>query len=242
MARNQKTRMKIIFQLKRVNLSVLLFLRILVNLPVFIFFLIFQLFPPVLLITTNYFIHDQVIPPLFEVLKNGLPIVFSKCDLTRGGGLILSLIFGLKKPNLLECAKVLVVTWMKLDSINAHLSPHPLTCYQVLPRYPPCYQVLSWYPPCHQMLSCYYPCPQVLHQNPPVSRCYIGIPLSLGGILFSPCPYVIYWYPPVPMFYLCIPSVPRYYFGIRPVPRCYLGTTFVTRCYFGIPPCTQVLY
>ena len=58
MARNQKTRMKIIFQLKRVNLSVLLFLRILVNLPVFIFFLIFQLFPPVLLITTNYFIHD----------------------------------------------------------------------------------------------------------------------------------------------------------------------------------------
>ena len=42
----------------------LLFFRILVTLPVFMFFMIFQLTPPVLLPPANYCFHDQVITPL----------------------------------------------------------------------------------------------------------------------------------------------------------------------------------
>ena len=48
----------------------LLFLRILETLPVFMFFIIIQLIPPVLLTPTYYCFHDQVIPPLHEVKKN----------------------------------------------------------------------------------------------------------------------------------------------------------------------------
>ena len=48
-------------------------------------------------------------------------IVFSKSDLTRGGSRNLFL----KKPNDLECDLVLVVTWVKLNSNNALLSPPP---------------------------------------------------------------------------------------------------------------------
>ena len=62
--------------------------------------------------------------PKNGVPKNGFPIVFSKSDLA-GGGLFLSRKFFLKKPNFPECAQVLLVTWVKLNSINAHLSPPP---------------------------------------------------------------------------------------------------------------------
>ena len=47
----------------------LLFFRILVTLAVFMFSMIFQLIPPVLLPPTNYCFHDQVITPL-----PGLPL------------------------------------------------------------------------------------------------------------------------------------------------------------------------
>ena len=57
--------------------------------------------------------------------KNGFSIVFSKCDLARGDTFFHQKFF-LKKPNTSECVQVLVVTWVKLDCVEALLSPPPL--------------------------------------------------------------------------------------------------------------------
>ena len=76
-----------------------------------------------------YFMERFV--PKNGVPKNGFPIVFSKSDLA-GGGLFLSRKKILKKPNFLECAQVLLVTWVKLNSINTHLSTPPSTGLKLL--------------------------------------------------------------------------------------------------------------
>ena len=62
-----------------------------------------------------------MIPPLPEVLKKWIYYFILKCDLKRGGQIWTN--FFLKKASLLECAQVLVVTFVKLNSINAHLPP-----------------------------------------------------------------------------------------------------------------------
>ena len=61
------------------------------------------------------------------VPKNGLPkirfpILFSKRYL-GGGGQFFCQHFYLKKPNIPEYSQVLVVTWAKLNSVTALLSP-----------------------------------------------------------------------------------------------------------------------
>ena len=56
--------------------------------------------------------------------KNWFPIEFSKCDLD-GGDIFSHWKKTLKKSNTLECAQDLVVTWVKLDCVNALLSPGP---------------------------------------------------------------------------------------------------------------------
>ena len=60
--------------------------------------------------------------------KNEFPIIFSKSDLTGVGQLMYQFFLLLKKPNLPERAQVLLVTWVKLNSVNAGLSPLP--CYK----------------------------------------------------------------------------------------------------------------
>ena len=57
--------------------------------------------------------------------KNGFSILFSKCDLA-GWDTFFHRNFFLKKPNTSECAQVLVVTWVKLDCVEALLSPDPI--------------------------------------------------------------------------------------------------------------------
>ena len=87
------------------SLKRLLFLRILVTLPFYIFFLmIFQLIPPVLLTPTDYCFHDLVIPPLPEVKKMDFLLYFQNVILPWGGGAKFGQKNVLKKPNLLKCA------------------------------------------------------------------------------------------------------------------------------------------
>ena len=54
------------------------------------------------------------------------PLYFEKV-IWVGGGLFFGRIFFLKKPNTPEYAQVLVVTWAKLNSVTALLSPRPTT-------------------------------------------------------------------------------------------------------------------
>ena len=48
-------------------------------------FMISKLNLLVIVTTTNYWFYDQLKPTLQGVFKNGLPTVFSKSNLTRGG-------------------------------------------------------------------------------------------------------------------------------------------------------------
>ena len=57
-------------QVKKLHIPMLLFFGFLLTLQVFMFFMIFQLIPPVLLFPTNYCFLNQVIPPLSGVLGN----------------------------------------------------------------------------------------------------------------------------------------------------------------------------
>ena len=57
------------------------------------------------------------------------PIVFSKCDLA-GGDKFFHQIFFLRKPNTSECAQVLVVTRVKVDCVEALLSPDPTWSFE----------------------------------------------------------------------------------------------------------------
>ena len=59
--------------------------------------------------------------------KTGFPIVFSKSDFGEGGRFLCQNCF-LTKPNTPEYAQVLVVTWAKLNSVTALLSPCPKVC------------------------------------------------------------------------------------------------------------------
>ena len=64
-------------------------------------------------------------------LKNWFPILFSKSDLGGGGGRIFWRNKLLKKPNTSGYAQVLVVTWAKLNSITALLSPRPSMAFNL---------------------------------------------------------------------------------------------------------------
>ena len=52
------------------------------------------------------------------------PLYFQKVFWTGGTSFFIEIFF-LKKPNTSECAQVLVVMWVKLDCVEALLSPGP---------------------------------------------------------------------------------------------------------------------
>ena len=69
--------------------------------------------------------YQRSLPRLVLKVQNRLIMVFWKSDL-NGGELFLGSFFKMKKPNTLEHATVLVVTWEKLDCIKTLLSRAPI--------------------------------------------------------------------------------------------------------------------